>query len=137
MTDLKRMLNPGDAASIYDTNAVNWVPKEPRELLLPFLPSEEELGEKSDLENRRELANKVMSEYQKIVDRCRVLEATLEQRCKAVKISLNKSNTSAVKAAMARVFGIIEPGEITFEHYKACIQALADLNNSSVPKPGE
>ena len=135
MRNLKDMLTPDDFALINADTSVNWIPKDPQEVILPYInidSSEEE----EKIEEQRRKSKEVIDGYSKIIEECKQLEAVIEDRCKNVKTTINRQEHLPVIQAMARVFGQGEQTEITFEHYKACIKALADLNNQ-IPKPGD
>lgn len=138
MPNLKKMLNPDDMSTIDATSATNWVPDDPAEVILPYVKAtgqgtEEEKDEK---EQRLERSKEIVDAYSKIIRECRELEAEIENRCAAVKVSLSKNNDLRAMEAMGRVFGI-ETSEITFEQYKVCVKELAKLNNQAVPNPEE
>lgn len=128
MTDLKKLLNPDDLDTINARAETEWVPKEPRQVLLPY-KSETTPKEVQNIERRKEKAKEVMDGYNKVVDDCNRLEAEIEERCKDVKVTINESQNMSVMAAMRRVFGPDVGNTITFEHYKRCIQELARINN--------
>jgi hypothetical protein len=128
MSDLSKLLNPDDQEVLDATGGTSWVPKNPREVLLPYA-SEETPKELQDIDRRREKAKKVMDEYGKIIDECKRLEARIEQRCKNVKVKLNPAQHLRVMQAMGRAFGQGLQTEITFEQYKVCIKELAKINN--------
>jgi len=136
MRDLKNLLTPDDRDIINATSGSSWIPKKPREVLLPYVSEEEIKNEEQDeLDKRREKAEEVYSGYTDIIKQCKALETTIEERCKNVSASLSSSDKS-VKDAMKRVFGTGEKTEITFEQYKACVKALAAINND-LPQPGD
>ena len=128
MTDLKKILNPDDVETINATGGTSWVPKEPRKVLLPY-KAETTVEEVLDVDKRRQKAKDVVDGYNQLGEECRRLEAEIEERCKDVKITLNRSKHLRVMEAMGRVFGQGLKTEITFEEYKICIQELARLNN--------
>lgn len=136
MPSLKKMLNPEDMSAIDATGATNWVPDDPAEVILPYAKqvAQEFDQDKDQREERLERAKQIVDSYGNIIRQCRELEAEIESRCKAVKVPLNKDTNLRVIEAMGRVFGI-ETAEITFEQYKACLKALADINNAAVPDP--
>lgn len=133
MRDLKQLLNPDDQDLLSAIPGTSWVPKEPSQVLLPY--KEEEDVDRDSLDYRREKSKEVVDGYSKIINQCKDLEAIIESRCKDVKIPLERKNNLTAITAMTRVFG---PNtiEITFEHYKKCIEALAEINNQ-MPKPGK
>ena len=133
MRNLKQLLSPDDRDIINSNTEVSWVPKKPREVLLPYIPESTDV-EESELDQRLKIAQEVLSGYQDIITECKELESTIENRCKNISVSLNKQQNLYAMQAMARIFGQGLQEIITFDHYKACIKALADLNNQ-IPKP--
>jgi hypothetical protein len=132
--DIKKLLNPSDQQFLDETTGVSWVPKNPRELILPYMSDVPE-EEKKDVDKRREKAKEVVDGYTKIVEDCKRLEGEIEQRCKHVKVPLSRGKHLPVIEAVARVFGLGEVEEITFEMYKVCIRELAKIaNNTGAPK---
>lgn len=125
MRDLSKLLNPDDQDVLNASSGINWIPKEGENVLLPYV---EESEEEDTLSSRRKKTEEVITKYREIIDKCSALEAQIENRCKNVKITLSKQNNMRVVEAMGRVFGI-DTSEITFEQYKQCIKALADINN--------
>ena len=137
MVDIKRMLDPNDIGILSETGDISWVPKEPRELLVPYVDQEAADKEKSSIEKRRDKAKKVVDEYTKIINNCKLAEAVIEERCKDVKIPLNRAQHLRVMESLARIFGLGEVQEITFEMYKICIKELAKFaNNTGAPHDG-
>lgn len=135
--NLKKLLNPNDVQAIDATSETNWVPKDPNELLLPYSrEASKELDPQNEIEERIAWTKEIIDGYEDLSNQCLQLEAEIEERCKAVKVSLDPSSFEdhEVIAAMGRVFGI-ETKEITFQQYKACIQQLALLNDSAIPNP--
>lgn len=133
MTDLKKMLNPDDRDIINATGGTNWVPKEPRKVLLPY-KVETSVEEVLDVDKRRKKSKDVVDGYNVLGNECRRLEAKIEQQCKDVKITLNRAEHLRVMEAMGRVFGQGLLTEVTFEHYKLCVKEFAKLNNQ-LPEP--
>lgn len=135
MSDLKKLLNPNDASFLMESAEISWIPKKPREILKPFMADVPNQEEKSDIETRREKAKRVMEGYTKVIDRCKELEAEIEERCKDVKVPLNRGKHLRVMEALARIFGLGEVEEITFDMYKICIRELAKIaNDTGAPK---
>lgn len=133
MSDLKKLLNPDDVSIIDATGATNWVPKEPADVILPYLDKrQEESKEEEDASKRLKKAQEVIDGYSKIISECRLLEAQIEEKCNGVKVPISRQNHLRVIEAMGRVFGI-ETEEITFEQYKRCIEELAKLNDQATP----
>jgi len=134
MTDLSKLLTPDDRQILNATGANNWVPPNPREILVPYMGDEEPKEGKQDIETRREKAKKVIDEYSKIIEECKRLEAQIEDRCKDVVVDITDPNLYPVRKAMARVFGPGDHKKITFQQYKICVQELAKVS-SKLPKP--
>lgn len=136
MADIKKLLSTEDIEAINATGATNWIPKDPRDLLTPlatFYPDNE--VDRTSVEYRREKAKEVVDGYADIIDRCRVLEDSISEKCKDVSVTLIPSKHLAVIQALGRVFGKGEQTVITFEMYKACVHALAAIG-TDLPKPG-
>jgi hypothetical protein len=139
MSDLKTLLNPDDKDIINAAGTVAWIPKKPREVLLPYVKeTSEELPERNSIEDRRKKSQEVIDGYSDIINKCLRLEAEIAERCKDVSVPLSQKTDLRVMEAMARVFGQGQLETITFQHYQKCIEALADLNNTAAtPPPSE
>ena len=131
--DLTTMLRPGDRKILDGLPGVSWVPKDPRDLILPYLEEEED-PERNSLESRRIKAKEVYDGYGKIIEECKELEDEIERQSKNVKVKLNPSNNLRVMEAVRRTFGT-DGTEITFQMYKACVKALGEVSGQNVPKP--
>jgi len=129
MVDLKKTLNPNDMDVLSASGETSWIPKEPSKILLPY-KTETTSDDALNVNKRRQKAKEVVDGYNVLGEECRRLEAEIEEKCKDVKITLNKSEHLNVIAALRRVFPN-QPSktEITFEEYKICIQELAKINN--------
>lgn len=137
MRNIKDILNPNDQDFLNSSRESSWIPKEPKEVLLPYQTAEENFKEEeNDIDQRRGKAIKIYNGYSKLIKECEVLEQNIEDQCKTVSVSLDPSNGQRVKEAMARVFGQGLPNSISFDQYKACIKALAAINNN-LPNPGD
>ena len=135
MSDLKKLLNPDDRSMLDESAEISWVPKEPRVVLLPYMSQGPELEEKSDIDTRREKAKEVVDGYTKIIEESKRMEAEIEERCKDVKVPLNKAQHLRVIEALGRIFGLGQLEEITFDMYKICIRELAKIaNDTGAPK---
>ena len=136
MSDLDKMLSPGDADILDTVGRVNWVPKEPLETLLPYMEKSPSV-EKTSIETRREKAKKVMKGYDELIDKSKQLESEIIERCKNVKVPLNRGSHLSVIQAIARTFQIPEDQitEITFDMYKTCIEKLDAINGERIPLP--
>lgn len=134
MADLSKLLTPDDKQIIDATGANNWVPPDPREILVPYLPDKESKETKQGIEGRREKAKQVLDGYADVIAKCKRLEAEIEERCKNVVVDITDPSYYPIRKAMARVFGPGEHKQITFQQYKRCVQELAKTN-SNLPKP--
>ena len=130
--DLTTMLKPRDRQILDQGNGISWVPKNPRELILPYIDSTEEKPEKNSIEDRRQKAKNVYDGYGKIIEECKGLEEEISKQCKDATITLNPSKHLRIMEAIKRVFGT-DGTTITFAMYKACVDALASTSNSNIP----
>jgi len=136
MKDIKKLLDPNDATLLNETAGVSWVPADPREVLLPYMSDTPNREEKSDIDTRREKAKEVVDGYTKVIEECKRTEAQIEERCKNVTVPLNRAQHLTVMQALARIFGLGEIEEITFEMYKVCVRELAKISNDTgAPTP--
>lgn len=126
MVDIKKLLRPDDKAFINATAATNWVPPNPRELLLPYIEDTKPL---TDVEKRREKAKEVYDGYTKLIEDCKQTEAEISERCKEVVIELDESKHFHVIESIERVFGF-RTTKITFEMYKKCIEEFAKIGST-------
>lgn len=133
MRDLKSLLTPDDFDTVNATADISWLPKEPKEILLPYIPNSTDV-EDSKLDQQRKKTKEVLDGYTNIINSCKQVEAQIEERCKQVKVPLSRKKSLRVVEAMARIFGQGEQETISFDQYKACIKALAKINNQ-IPKP--
>lgn len=134
MTDLSKLLSPDDKQILDATGVNNWVPPDPKEILVPFISEKDEPEVKQGVEGRREKAKEVLDGYANVIQECKRLEAEIEERCKDVVVDITTPNLHPVRKAMARVFGSGDHRQITFQQYKKCIQELAKIS-SNLPKP--
>jgi hypothetical protein len=131
---IKDILNPKDIETLDATLNNNWVPREPRELLLPYISEEEII--KDDIEIRREKAKEVYKGYEDLEKKCKSLRSEIEEQSKGVEISLKASSQLNVMQAVSRTFGT--NGEvITFSMYKKAIEELNRLASNAIPKIGK
>lgn len=121
-----------DLESLDATSSVKWVPKEPRELLLPYLPKEEEL-EESDIDKRRRKSKEVYDGYTELENQCSTLKQEIENQCKNAKVKVNPAVQLNVTTAIQRTFGT-NGKEITFEMYKKALEKLHEISNANLPK---
>jgi len=131
MTREQGRFSPYDRILLQRQAGVSWIPKEPIELLLPYM-EKDPLVEKSDVERRREIAQGVMEDYANIIRRCERLEEEIAVRSKNVTIPLDPEKHHRVKIACARIFGKTpeEVTEITFDMYKVAVHELAKLSET-------
>jgi hypothetical protein len=133
--NLKRMLSPRDRDILDAQAGTNWVPKEPRELILTYVEKEEEVEDRDSIDFRRKKAKEVYDGYGKIIEDCKELEAEIEEQCKDVKITLNPATHLRVIEAVQRIFPGSDGKVVTFEMYKKCIKALSASSNNNLPLP--
>jgi hypothetical protein len=126
MVDIKRLLRPDDKQAINATSATNWVPPNPRDLLLPFI---EEPQDFTDLDKRREKAKEVYQGYTQVIEECKELEDEIADRSKDATVDLDESKHFSVIESIERVFGV-HSNQITFQMYQTCIQELARIGNN-------
>ncbi len=134
VSNLKDMLKPRDRGILDAQAGTNWVPPDPRELLLPYIEKDTEV-DRSSIEFRRQKAKEVYDGYGKIIEECEVLEAEIEAQSKNVSVTLNPHTHLRVIEAVRRVFPGMDGQTVTFEMYKKCVQALAQTSNENIPKP--
>jgi hypothetical protein len=133
MPKLVSMLRPQDRKIIDDVAEVNWVPKDPKELLLPYVDySDKSNLDRSSLEFRRQKAKEVYDGYGKIIEECKEMEAEIESQCKNVIVTLNPATHLRIMESVRRVFGT-DGAQITFEMYKQCVQKLGDFSKQGIP----
>lgn len=130
--NIKEILNPRDIGILDAQIENNWVPKDPREILLPYAGKEPDDVEKKDIDIRREKAKQVYDGYAKVSDRCDNILADISETCKDVVITLKPASQKNTMDAVKRVFGT-DGKQITFDMYKEAITKLAELSKSSVP----
>lgn len=135
MSDLKSILNPRDVKVLDAATNENWVPKEPRELLLPYM-EKEPIQANKDIDTRRKKAKEVYDGYVKLGEDCRKLGEEIAETCKEVVITLNPSNQKSAMDAVKRLFGT-DGTVITFQMYQIAIKKLSELSNNAVPKLGD
>lgn len=134
MADINELLGVKDRNILDAKVGQSWVPKEPRELLLPYIDESSSIEEK-DIDTRRRKAKEVYDGYIELSNKCKELKEVIEETCKNVTITLNPSSENRVIDAVKRTFGT-DGTQITFEMYKLAIEKLSDLNNKTISKPG-
>jgi len=134
--DLTTILNPRDRRVLDEGAGINWVPQEPRELLLPYMSTEVEEPERDSLEARRQKAQEVYDGYGKIIANCLEMEDEIETQSQAVTVVLDPATSLSVMEAVRRTFGT-DGTQITFQMYKACIAALGEISGQNITTPGK
>ena len=132
--NLKSMLKPRDRGILDAQSGTNWVPPEPRELLLPYIEEDKEV-DRNSIEFRRNKAREVYDGYGNLITRCKEIEEEIEFQCKEVVVSVNPTTHLRVKEAIQRVFPGSDGKTITFEMYQRCIKELAATSDNNIPKP--
>jgi hypothetical protein len=135
MVDINRLLNPDDVEILAGPESINWIPERPRDVILPYIEKSKKEDDPKGIETRRTQAKEVIDGYGRIIEKCKQMESTIEQRCKNVSVTLNKSEHLRVIDAIGRLFGV-ESEIITFEMYKQCIQRIEELTADRVPSLG-
>lgn len=133
--DIKTVLNPRDRGILDATSGTSWVPKEPREVLLPYIEESPE-EDREELDSRLEKAKEVYDGYGKIIERTKELRDEIADRCKNVVVTLDPSRHLRVIEAVRRVFGT-DGRQITFQMYQRVIEELSNTTSNSIPNPGD
>ena len=128
------MLTPRDRNILNAEAGTNWIPPEPRELILPYV-DETEVEDRDSIDSRRRKAKEVYDGYGEIIDTCREMEEEIENECKHVVVTLNPATHLRIIEAVRRVFPGFNGKTITFDMYKRCIKELAAVSNANIPKP--
>jgi len=132
--DLKRMLKPRDRGILDAQAGTNWIPKNPRELILPYMQEDKEV-DRNSIDSRRKKAKEIYDGYGKMIEDCKELEQEIETQCKEVKVTLNPDTHLRVIEAIQRIFPGSDGKIVTFDMYKKCIKALAATGNANIPTP--
>jgi hypothetical protein len=133
----QKKFSPIDRDTLERTSGVGWVPREPSDLLLPYMEKEGE-EETTGVETRREKAKEIVAKYEEIQEKCKRIEDEISNRCKDVKVVLDKKDNLRAIEACERLFGRQGIKEITFEMYKAAVQAMTARANTATPEiPGD
>jgi hypothetical protein len=132
--DLKTLLTPRDRHALDATSGSSWVPKEPREVLLPYIEKGPEKDD-TDLDSRRQKAKEVYDGYGKIIETCQELQDEIADRCKNVVVILDPSRHSTIIDSVRRVFGT-DGRQITFQMYQRAIEELSAVTGNTIPTPG-
>jgi len=133
---LKEILKPRDRSLLDAQTGSSWIPREPKEVILPYVSDEEEKVDLTTVDGKRKKAKEIYDNYGKIIDTCTTMKTEIEERCKNVVVDLNPSEHLPIIEAVRRVFGT-DGRRITFEMYKKCIENLARLSDNNIPIPGE
>ena len=132
MEDKTRYFSDFDRKLIEATSKATWTPPNPRSLILPFLPEEEEEGE-TDLEKRLRKSQEVLTGYQRLEAKCKEIRAEISERCKDISIPIDPKKDKAVLDAARRIFKR-DVREVTFEMYKQLVHSMAEMGNNVVPE---
>jgi len=132
--DIKKLLNPRDRDIINSSNTINWVPKDPRVIIAPYL--EENNREDENVSDLQKKAKKVYDGYGKLIQECKELEDQIEAQVKGVSVSVDPRYALGTRDSVRRLFGT-DGTEITFEMYKVCLQELAKIAKENTPSPGD
>lgn len=135
MSDIKSVLNPRDLKTLDAKVDDNWIPKQPRDLLLPYI-EKDPIEEDKNLENRRKKAKEVYDGYGELIETSRKLKEEIAEKSKDVVVTLKPSTEKATMDAVKRVFGT-DGAKITFQMYQTAIDKLAEFTNEALPKPGD
>lgn len=128
----KKPLNFDDLFTLDAKSTVNWQPKDPRELLLPYLSNEQIIAE-TDIDKRRKKGKEVYDGYNQLEQKCNLLKQEIENNCKNVEVSLSSSNQLDVISAVQRTFGT-DGNKITFEMYKKALEKLHEIADQNIAK---
>lgn len=132
MSNKRKNFSSSDRSALDITPGVSWIPKDPAELILPYM--EKEIPEeKSEKDKRREKAFQVYQKYTDIAEECKRLEDEISNRCKKVVIPLDEVKHHQAIQACERVFGQEGIREITFEMYKTIVKVIADRSDTATP----
>lgn len=132
MEDKTRYFSEQDRKLLEATSKSTWTPPEPRKLILPFMPEDEET-EETDLEKRYRKATEVLEGYQRLEARCKELRAEISERCKDISIPIDPKKDRRILEAARRVFQR-DVQEITFDMYKQLVHSIAKMGNDVVPE---
>ena len=133
-SELRKILSPRDHSILDAVSTTNWVPKDPAEVLLPYIEEEDKVKDRNSLEFRKQKAKEVFDGYGTLIDTCKQLEDEISEHCKNVKVILDPRTQLATKDAVQRVFGG-DGREITFQMYQRCLAELAKITNDNIPDP--
>lgn len=134
MSDTRSPLNPRDIAILNAQSGQNWIPKDPVDLVLPYMQKDKEDLSVADAKLAK--AKRIMEGYEKLEEKSLDLCAIIEDKCKNVVVTLDPSNRLSVMEAVRRAFGT-EGNQITFEMYKMAIKKFTEIANNNIPKPGD
>jgi len=134
MSDTRSPLNPRDISILNAQSGQSWIPKDPVDLVLPYIQKEKE--DMTQTEAKIAKAKRIMDGYKKLEEKSLDLCAIIEDKCKNVVVKLKPADRLSVMEAVRRVFGT-EGDQITFEMYKMAIKKFTDISNNNIPKPGD
>ena len=135
MRDLKEILSPRDRSILDAQTGTSWVPRDPREVLLPYIVKDP-ATEDNDVDSRQKKAKEIYDGYGKLIQTCEELKKDIAKRCKNVVATLNPQQHLNIMDAVKRIFGT-DGTQITFQMYQKCVQEMAKQADDSIPKPGE
>jgi len=134
MIDIKTALNPRDAKLLGEKIGQEWIPQNPRELILPFTV-EKDLGSVTDsVEGKKIKAQAVYEKYGDIIKQSENILKEIEKTCKNATITLKPESEHRVMEAVRRVFGT-SGDNITFEMYTMAIKKMAQRANKDIIRP--
>ena len=130
MRDVKEVLNPRDTNMLNAKGNSSWVPKNPRELLLPYVEEIQE-EDRTNVESRRKKAKEIYDGYGTLINECKEIRETIAAYCKDVKVKI-AANNLPLADAVKRVFGT-DGTEITFEMYNTAIYYINKIAKNNTP----
>jgi len=131
--DIKKLLNPRDRDILNSSPSINWVPKDPRSIIAPYI---EETEEEKEISAIRKKAKEVYDGYSEIIEECEELEKEIELQVSDVTVKVDPRSAINIRDSVRRLFGT-DGTEITFGMYKACLEELAKIANDNIPSPGD
>lgn len=133
MSNKQKKFSPIDRDVLERTSGIGWIPREPSALLLPYMEKESS-EDKTGIETRRDKAKEIIEKYEKIQEECKRIEDEISNRCEDVKVVLSRETNLRAIEACERLFGRQGIKEITFEMYKAAVQAMTARANTATPE---
>jgi hypothetical protein len=129
---IKEVLSPRDKGILDAVTSTSWVPKEPVEILKPYMEKGSE--EEKPLDTKLERAKKVYDGYGDILEKTKEIKAKIEDRCKNVVVTLNPAEHYDVIQVVKRVFGG-DGTKVTFQMYQRVLEELSLKTNNNIPTP--